>query len=214
MNALSAFSRRRRSVGAERNHSYYVGLSKRILWALVAAGVLMLAWFAWGENTQGIRLVFSGVQKDVDGAPVMVAPHYQGVDSLDRPFSVTAKTATQLDANMVRLDAPVGDITLDHARWVSVRSNAGLLNIPGKVLDLEGDVAMYYEGGYEMRTQTARVDLRRGTAQGNNAVEGQGPLGVLKANAFEVQEQGSRIIFNGDVRLTIYPASSDKEKKK
>lgn len=194
-------------------HAYFVALSKRVLWVAAALLLLLLAWLSWGESTQGVRIVFSGVQKNASGLPVMLNPHYQGVDTSNRPFSITAKTATQTDTNNVTLEFPNGDITLQKNRWVSVQADLGLLNVTDKLLDLNNNVQMYYEGGYEMRTQWAQVDLKNATAWGNYPVEGQGPMGVLKANGFEVNDRGKRIRFTGAVQLTIYPSSSDKHTK-
>lgn len=213
MNAASTTRATRRNLRPVRRHSYFVGLGKKLLWGLVALLLLGLAYLIWGEaGREGVRVVFSGMANTTGDAPAMLNPRYQGLDIHNRPFTITADKAVQAGANMVDLYTLNADITLEHESWLALKAATGKLDMQNKQLDLFTDISMYYEGGYEMRTQEAHVDIQRGSAYGNVPVEGQGPLGTLRANAFEVQDRGNRLIFNGAVKMKIYPKEMKKGK--
>ncbi len=214
MNATTINRDTRRKLRPVRRHSYLVGISKKLLWGIVALLLLGLAYLIWGEaGREGVRVVFSGMVKATGDAPAMLNPRYQGLDIHNRPFTITAEKAVQAGGNVVDLYAINADITLEHESWLALKAETGKLDMQNKQLDLFRDISMYYEGGYEMRTQEAHVDIQRGSAYGNVPVEGQGPLGTLKANAFEVQDRGARLIFNGAVKMKIYPKEMKKGKK-
>ena len=64
---------------------------------------------------------------------------------------------------------------------------------------------MFYDGGYEFRSDYAQVDIKEGAAYGDSPVEGQGPMGTLTADSFNITERGKVIRFNGSVKMTLYP---------
>ena len=184
-----------------------------MLWGIAGILMLVIMWMVWGtSNHEGVRLVFSGVQKNTEGKPVMLNPRYQGVDVHNRPFTVTAHTATQLDNATVELNTITADTTTEHGKWAALQADTGQLNTATKQLYLTKNADLFYEGGFEIRSQYAHIDIPRGTVTGNQPVEGQGPPGTITANAFEVQDRGNRIIFTGNVRVVLYPTPKPNKK--
>jgi len=135
---------------------------------------------------------------------LMAHPHYQGVDAHDRPYTIIADQATQIDAQNVSMVKVRADMIMNSGAWVALNSGTGKLNLTGKQADLMDGVDMFYEGGYEFRTDHAHVDIAKGEAYGDAPVEGQGPPGTLKADSFEIKNHGANIRFNGSVRVKLY----------
>lgn len=182
-----------------------VSLLRSSLWALVAVIIGVLVWIA-SDNTGdgGMRVVFSHIPKSENLQSVMLKPHYQGVDANNQPFTVIAEKATQLDKENVALQKVRGDMTMGSGAWVAVNAGTGQININTKQLDLRDRVNMFYEGGYEFRSDYAHIDIQKGRAYGNQPVEGQGPPGTLTADSFEVSKRGEVIRFRGSVKMTLY----------
>lgn len=185
-------------------HSYLVGLSRRLLWSVLGLIALLLIYFSWGDSGEGVRVVFSKSGRMEDSAPNMINPRYQGLDSQNRPFTITADIATQVDSEHVTLKNLNADMTVKDSAWLALSAKDGHLALKTKQLELARDIYMFYEGGYEMRAQKAHVDMQKGEVQGQSAVEGQGPPGLLSADNFAIYDEGKRLVFTGHVKLTIY----------
>lgn len=175
----------------------------------VALLLLVVVWPLVTGNRAGFRLSFMDASS-VDSGPLrMVNARYMGLDEKNQAYTVTADTAIQetADADLVELVNPKADITLDDDGWLALTSERGLYSRGQEVLDLAGAVNAFADSGFEMRTETARIELTQGVAEGHDPVEGQGPMGVLHAQGFRILERGARIEFEGPVKLTIYPAA-------
>src|SRR3546814_15114515 len=76
-------------------------------------------------------------------------------------------------------------------------------------LDLAGSVHLTHDKSFDIRTESATVDLQDGSAAGDSAVTGEGPSGELQAEGFRLRERGQVIVFTGKSRLLIYPDAQD-----
>ena len=194
-------------------YSRFVQLMKLVLPSiavLVAATVVILPQLQ--ERAEGFRLGLASINiTDASGQQVVNA-RYMGADEKKQPYTVTADTAAPLDqqSNTIALDKPKADITLDNGSWIALSAAGGVYSRPEQVLELSGGVNLFHDAGYEFRTATALVDLAKGAAFGDQAVEGQGPFGTIKSLGFQVFDKGARIIFTGDSTLTLYPAGEAK----
>ncbi len=74
-----------------------------------------------------------------------------------------------------------------------------------EVLHLDGEVDLFHDTGFEMHTPSATVDLKNGTAAGDQPVRGHGPTGALNAAGFRILDGGKRILFTGKARLVLSP---------
>lgn len=188
-------------------HSRKVSLLRRSLWGLVACVVALLVWIASDGGAKG-RVVFSNITASAAALETMKNmmgnPHYQGVDARNRPYTVMADKAVQIDDNTVELSNIRADIGLENNVWVAMNAGSGTLNLATKQLQLTGGVDIFYDNGYEFRTPTAHVDIEQGSAYGEEPVEGQGPMGTLKATGFALLDHGKTIIFNQSVTITFY----------
>ncbi|NBO20150.1 MAG: hypothetical protein EBV03_13205 [Proteobacteria bacterium] len=135
---------------------------------------------------------------------IMKNPQYHGVDGRNRPYTVTATQARQIDKETVELENISADIALDGESWVALNAGRGTLNLTTKQLQLNEGVDVFYAGGYEFRTADVHIDIEQGSAYGEQPVEGQGPLGTLKAKGFALLDHGKTIFFNDSVTMKLY----------
>lgn len=188
-------------------YSFFVVLLKVLLPATAAALLLLL--IAWPQITPGDSAFRIGVERlslDQAESLSMLNPRYDGLDENNRPFSVTADLATQAtgDADIVDLELPKADMTLDDGTWLAVMAKSGRYYREAETVDLTGDVVLFHDDGFEVRTEFAHVDLRGGRAEGDEAVEGQGPTGTLNSEGFRIENKGERIFFTGKSRMIMY----------
>ncbi len=189
---------------------YYalVGVLK-VLLPLSAAAVFLLVVF-WPQlqtEISGVKMKVSDVSINQTGTMTLFDPHFEGVDSNGQPFNLTAAQASRSPGNsdVVILDLPKGDITLDSGTWIALDARTGRYDQVAQTLDLYGNVTLFHDRGFEIKTESARIDLAAGTAKGRQSVAGQGPEGELMAQGFEVLDKGERILFTGRSRVLIYP---------
>jgi lipopolysaccharide export system protein LptC len=200
--------------GAPRRHppwySRFVTLMKIVLPAVaVALVVLIWAWPYLQSKDLRFRIGFSGLAATQGEDPSMVNPRYLGTDKNQQPFSISADIArTQADKNTnVELEMPKGDIMLKDGTWLVLTAASGVYERTAKTLDLTGAVTLFHDTGYEIRTQSARVDLEQGSAEGQEPVRGQGPFGDLHSEGFRLVDKGETIFLVGKSKVVFYPGA-------
>lgn len=137
---------------------------------------------------------------------------YDGKDDKGRPFSITADSASHVDGDdrHISLKKPLADITMSSGAYVALTANDGLLDRDADVVTLSGDVTLFHDNGLSFQTDSATIDLKAKTAEGNDPVEGQNGDGELVAQGFRVRDDGDTIEFTGKAYMKIYPKQKDK----
>ena len=176
----------------------------KLIMPLLAAGVLALMVF-WPDIEGGSsRLSFRRGPALVPEALQLVSPRFQGVDELNRPYTVTARLARQPgQEEIMLLDLPRADIRLTDGGWVYVESDRGRYDRTARHLDLEGNVQIYYDNGTLFRTEAAAVQVDAGTAHGERPTKAQGSFGIIESEGFEMLERGAVMIFTGRARAIL-----------
>jgi lipopolysaccharide export system protein LptC len=198
--------------GAPRRHSVLysqiVGLLKFALpAAALGIAALVLIWPQLNPLDQRFRLAPVQVSiEDLENLR-MVQPRYVGVDERNQPFAIVAEQATQAkgSSEATELAAPQGDIAIGSSAWLALTAENGLYHQSDKSLELWGAVTLFHDGGYEIATERARVDLDRSAAEGDAAVRGQGPNSMLAGEGFRIRERGARVELTGRARVVLYP---------
>jgi len=141
----------------------------------------------------------------------MMGATYEGVDKANRPYRVTATQASRsvINPNMMDLTQPMADMTLEDGTWLSVRSEKGTYKQEGSILLLTGNVEIYHDSGYELKTDRMEIDFSKGQASSDSDVGGRGPSGTLKAKGFRVIGTGNQIIFIGPAQMTFTAVGKD-----
>ena len=195
------------------SYSRFVRLMKFAL--PVIAGIVLLLVVVWPElkpKPERFAIGVSDLKMNIEGGQRVVNARFTGVDSENRPFSVTADAVVQ-DADKdsaVKLTRPKADVTLASNSWVAIAAPQGTFSRKQEILSLFGGVDLFHDDGYEFRTAEARIDFRNGAASGDRPVTGQGPFGTVRAEGFRIVDNGDRIIFNGKSTLVIFPAAGKK----
>lgn len=172
----------------------------------LAIVTLVLAWPQVMPDERAVRIGQTTIEtRDIEALRVL-NPRYIGVDQDQRPFQVTANSATQIGNadGAVQLEQPKADLTDSAGAWIALSARDGLYDRTGRTLDLEGAVQMFQEAGGEVRTSKARVLLDRSTIIGDQPVEAQGPAGYVTGQGFEVRERGAVVLFTGRSSLVLY----------
>lgn len=193
-------------------YSNFVTLLKLVLPAAALALVaLVLLWPQLNPLDQRFRLkpVSVGIE-DLENLR-MLNPRYLGTDKQNQPYTLIADQATQQsgDSNVTDLVKPKGDITLKKGTWLALSAEAGTYRKQDQLLDLEGNVNLFHDQGYELVTARARINLELGTAAGDDPVAGQGPDMELQGQGFRVYDRGDRVLVTGKSRLVLHPAAKD-----
>lgn len=184
----------------------------KVLLPAVALGIaaLVMLWPQLQSTERRIRLTPVAIgPEDLENLR-MVSPRYQGIDAQNRPYTVTADQATQAvgSSEVTELTRPKADVTLADGTWLALTADEGLYRRLSRKLRLTGNVMLFHDGGYELQTASADIDLAAGTASGDERVVGQGPDTQLEGEGFRVYDKGGRIIVTGQSRLVISRAAT------
>jgi lipopolysaccharide export system protein LptC len=175
----------------------------------LAVVALAVVWPELARVDRGLPITISEPRGGEDDSLRMANPRYTGADDQNRPFAITAETATldRLDRRRVNLSRLHADITLEDNRWLSLTAPNGVYQQDRQFLELGGPVEVYSDEGYELHARSARVDIQGGTAESDEPVAGHGPLGELNANAFRLDRRSQTLTFENGVRVVIHAAA-------
>jgi lipopolysaccharide export system protein LptC len=212
--ALRTTLRRHLGLDDTRSHSRFVQRTKWILPSLALSLLLLVG--IWPQLKAAIdHLHFTVPRIDLSEARNlrMVEPRYTGIDRENRPYVLTASSATQNSGgdDLVSLAAPRADMTTASGNWVEITSYTGTYQPQPQLLDLYGDVELYQDRGNEFHTDSAHLDIANGTASGDQPVTGQGPFGHVTAEGFTMHDRGQVIDFTGKTSLTLLPRAKAAE---
>ncbi|MDE2181809.1 MAG: LPS export ABC transporter periplasmic protein LptC [Alphaproteobacteria bacterium] len=137
----------------------------------------------------------------------MTKPRLSGTDEKGNPFVVTAASAVQDPVNRHRatLRDVDADMQFEGSKWLNATATLGLFDMDAGTLKLTGGIALYTDTGYELHTNSADVNIRKNTFEGNEKVTGQGPLGSLAADRFHFDRLKKQVKLDGHVRMVMYP---------
>ncbi|MEP1143313.1 MAG: LPS export ABC transporter periplasmic protein LptC [Henriciella sp.] len=138
-----------------------------------------------------------------DEVVTMVNARFTGRNISGEAYVITAEEARRrrADPSVINLTNP----RLVDDKGTQVSAPVGVFYQNEEYLDLFQDVKVRDAEGYEFTTTAARAFVQSGHIQGLEPLNGIGPLGDVRADSYEIEDEGDRIIFRGNVDMTIYP---------
>jgi lipopolysaccharide export system protein LptC len=204
---------RERKVGGGRVYSGFVRLAKRVL-PLIALGLIALV-VLWPQLEDMESPPAPAEVERPRGAEdsTIVNPRYTSIDDQGRPFTITGSTARQSEggAQVVEIDDPEAEVILADEGWASLLADFGRFDRETEDVFLRGNVEIFRDDGYAMRTEEMHIDLGNGTAWGDMPVEVSGPAGTVRSQGFRIGDGGETVVFTGRSRLVLRGAEPGTE---
>ncbi len=204
----AARPRRARTTAVEAlRYTKFVNLMRRALPLAAVAILALVALYAFvPRNSERFSLSYQKTGT-IAGDLTMKKPRLSGTDAKGNPYLITADLAVQDKKNahratLINVDA---DLQYGSARWASARAGKGVVDLDAKTLELADDIAIYTDSGYELHTRSAHADLASNVVSGREKVEGQGPIGWMRADSFRIDRNRRHVTLQGNVRMKLYP---------
>ncbi len=200
----------------QRNLKYLetVRLLRKLLPGMAAA--LILAIVLWPKIDEYLNAIPSDqiqVEEHLKMKNKLFNPKMRSLDQRGRPYTVTAVTATQVDNETAKFEKPDSSLELEDGRQLKITAEQGQFKESSNHLEYHQNVKLQDNEGYELRTQSAGLDLTTKVAEGHVPVEGEGPTGTISAEGFKVDQEGNRIHFTGKSHLVILTTPETGDKK-
>jgi lipopolysaccharide export system protein LptC len=197
---------------AVRSASLYSRFVRAMKLALPAAAALLfgaiLLWPHFQAERNRFHVAISGIDPRHPDRLRVVNARFRGTDKDQQPYMVTAESAHETDpgSRRIALETPAADLGLKDGGWVIARAPEGTYDRDHEVLDLTGGVSVFHDNGYAFFSNSARVILHQGRAEGEEPAIAHGPLGEVKGDAgYVIVDKGRRILFKGKSRLVLRP---------
>jgi lipopolysaccharide export system protein LptC len=208
MPSIAAALPRRRSWRRRAAGLGLVGVSLKLALPVLALGLIGLLVF-WANSNLSEGRFHVGVSELASSAADkfnLVNARFEGIDSKDRPFSITADQANEIDsaAGLIALKQLQADITLESGTWLALRADGGMFRRKSDLLELEGGVSLFHDRGYAIEAKSLRVDLEQRVASSHEPIVLQGPEGNLTAEGFRLLDGGDKVEFFGRSKLVFY----------
>lgn len=138
-----------------------------------------------------------------DQVVTMINPRFTGRNLAGESYVLTADTAQRRrdDPNTIDLTNP----KLVDDEGSEIDAPVGVYYQEDNYLDLFRLVSVTDSSGNRLRTSAARIYVDEGRVAGLDPLEGRGPLGRLRADTYEIIDNGDRVILRGNVDMTINP---------
>ncbi|MEO0982112.1 MAG: LPS export ABC transporter periplasmic protein LptC [Pseudomonadota bacterium] len=144
-----------------------------------------------------------------DEMVTMVNPRFTGRDSGGDVFVITADSAQRRRSNEDIVD--LVNPKLVDSEGGEVIAPAGLYDRAAQTLELFEDVQVLDSAGYTFTSTHARVYVEEGRVEGIDPLDGTGPIGDVRADAYEILDDGNRVVVRGRVQTTLFPDGRSEE---
>jgi lipopolysaccharide export system protein LptC len=131
----------------------------------------------------------------------MINPRFTGRGGGDTSYVITAASALRRSAekDAVDLDQPIYS-TRD---GMTIRAPTGYYDPDSQILELTGGVIFTDKKGNRFLTRSAKLDAKTNSAFGAQPLQGAGPLGSVRADAYEIDAKSGHIRMTGRVSGTL-----------
>jgi lipopolysaccharide export system protein LptC len=185
---------RRLTPARARRHSVAIKLWR---WFCLGLCGLMVAAVAASALSRALGRPFIGDAPAFTESVRMVNPRFTGRAGNDGSYVITAASAKRRPNNpaIVDLDKP----HYRSAVGVTVTAPVGVYNSQDHSLELSGGVTFEDQRGNRFNTEGTRMDARTNVASGMQTLQGAGPLGSVRADAYEIDANTGHVRMSGRV---------------
>jgi len=187
-------------------HDHLVSILRIVLPAAVGVVAAMMVFLPL-TNGGDVSFVLDKNKVETSKERLKVqAASYRGQDDKGQPFVLTAQSAlqksaaepiVQMERLMARMQLPNGLATL--------AAPSGKFNPVNQQVDVAGPITFDGPNGYSLKGNTATVDLKKKTMQGQGGVSGTVPQGVFTADSMSADLDNRVVKLDGRARLRIAP---------
>lgn len=187
----------------------YTHFVKAMRWALpITALVIVAVVMAWPKMETTITPI---TPENVGSTPSpaaqneLINPRFEGVDSANNPYTLTASRAVQSaqNADLLLLTLPVGDIALDQKDTLHITARTGNYRQEAGLLHLEDDVKVSHSSGYNLTSARLLIDTKARETRTDQPVIVQGPAGTLTASGMDGRGASGILVFTGPAKLIL-----------
>ena len=201
----------RRAFRAAMRHSRLVRFTRVGLPVVILVCTAAFGVYRWLDPMRVLaRLPISTDGMVVSGTKiVMRQPRLTGYTKDERPYTVTARTATKdlTNPDALEMEDIKATIVMPDGRSVEVTASEGLHNGKSETLRLQKDV-LVSSPEYEILLRDALVNVRAGSVVSEQPVEVKMLQGTINANRIEVTQSGEVIRFERGVTVVIDGAAA------
>ena len=182
--------------------SRLVHLARRALPATIIAIVVLIA------GALVVRSIIRHMGEAAGGSNLsihMSNAQFYGRDKSGRPFILSAAEADRDDRDfaLIVLAGPSLVFDAGGAKATRVSADHGIYRQDTRIGRFNGRVTVRDGQGDTFVTDQAVVDGAHGTVNGPVAVKGEGAIGSITAQSFQILDNGQRVILRGDVHSII-----------
>ncbi|MDO9336614.1 MAG: LPS export ABC transporter periplasmic protein LptC [Caulobacteraceae bacterium] len=203
MTAAASIPHSRPTTGLEawRRRSAVIRLLRWALPALMGALVIALAGYFTLSSIQAGKQTPKVTQTEIK----LVGARFMGRMADGRSFLIGAGQAARSDTVMEQVVLADPVLTLGGETGAPSRMTArrGVYDEKTRILRLSGDVRIDNGQGQRVATNDSIIDTRTGKISGEQGFVGDGPLGQVKANSYDVDRDTGRVTMKGRVRARI-----------
>lgn len=183
----------------------------KIILPVIAAIVVVGFIGAVALRNIGLPSINIGSLNLDDGKLVMEHPRLNGMDSDQRPYSLTAEKAIQdlSKPKSIELDVITAKLPMENDVYADVTADNGVYDSEKKTLVMNGKVTLKTDNGMEINLVDVDVDLGAGSLQTANPISLKTENATITADSLRVENNGERIIFEKRVRMTLYPSNAE-----
>lgn len=186
---------------AWRRRSAIIRVLRWALPALMGALVIALAGYFTLSSIRAGETLPKVTQTEIK----LVGARFMGRMADGRSFLIGAGSAKRSDTLMqeVILTDPILNLGGETGAPARMTARQGVYDEKTRILRLSGDVRIDNGKGQRIATNDSIIDTRTGKISGQKGISGDGPLGQVQSNAYEVDRETGRVIMKGRVRARI-----------
>lgn len=199
--AALAENRPNSRMDAWRRRSALIRVLRWALPALMGTLVIALAGYFTLSSIRAGKVQPKLTQTEIK----LVGARFMGRMADGRSFLIGAGSAMRSDTLMqeVILTDPILNLGGETGAPSRMTAKRGVYDEKTRILRLSGDVRIDNGQGQRIATNDSIIDTRTGKISGQKGISGDGPLGQVQANSYDVDRDTGRVTMKGRVRARI-----------